>query len=382
MHCGVKKNSAPDLAMIFSDRPAAAAGVFTRNLVKAAPVLYSQKIIRKRILRAVVVNSGNANAVTGERGYRDAEAMARAAGEGLAVPAEQVAVASTGVIGMFLPIDRIQEGIRRLTGSLSSTGGDEAAQAIMTTDTFPKTVTVKASLSSGEIVIGGMAKGAGMICPDMATLLAFVTTDAAVEAPVLSRMLKRAANNTFNSITVDGDSSTNDTLLVMANGASGIPAITEGTNDYNIFYSALEHVCAELARMIARDGEGATKLVEIRVVDAKRKADAEKIAKTIANSLLVKTALFGNDPNWGRIMAAAGRAGVAIKPERMGIRLGNLILLKDGSPLNFDEQRAKRLLSEKEIIITVSLGAGGESAAVLTCDLSYDYVKINASYRT
>jgi glutamate N-acetyltransferase/amino-acid N-acetyltransferase len=382
MHCGIKKNGAPDLAMIFSEKPAHVAGVLTRNLFKSAAVQYTRRVLDGGILRAVVINSGNANAATGEQGRRDAEAMARTTAECLGVAPEQVAVASTGVIGVLMPIDRIEKGIRKLSGSLHSAGGDAAAQAIMTTDTFAKSVAIKAPLSSGEITIAGMTKGAGMIAPDMATMLAFVTTDAAIEASLLLKMLREIADATFNSVTVDGDNSTNDTLLAIANGASGTPSIVEGSEDFRIFQAALEHVCAELSRMIARDGEGATKLVEIHVRGAKQKADASKMGKTIANSLLVKTAIFGCDANWGRIMAAAGRSGVALVPEKMEIRLGDLSLFKDGSPIPFDEEQAKRILSQKDVRITVDLHVGVESATVLTCDLSYDYVKINASYRT
>ncbi|RJP17551.1 MAG: bifunctional glutamate N-acetyltransferase/amino-acid acetyltransferase ArgJ [Candidatus Abyssobacteria bacterium SURF_5] len=381
-HCGIKKNGNPDLALLFSERPAAIAGMFTRNIFKSAAVLYSQRIVRYGVARAVVVNSGNANAATGARGERDAEAMAEAAAESLGISSDQVAVASTGTIGVLLPIDRIKKGIGELSRRLDAAGGEISAQAIMTTDTFPKSIAVTVPLSTGKITIGGMAKGAGMICPDMATMLAFVTTDAAVELSLLSRALREAVETTFNSITVDGDGSTNDTILILANGASGTPAIDRVSDDYRLFCSALEHVCAELAKMLVRDGEGATKLVEVNVGGAERKMDAEKIAKTIANSLLVKTAIFGSDANWGRIMAAAGRAGVALDPGRIEIRLGDLLMFEKGSPVPFDEDRAKRLLSEKEIQLHVNLGMGGESATVYTCDLTYDYIKINASYRT
>ncbi len=381
-HCGIKKEGNLDLAIIFSERPTTSAGMFTRNLVKAAPVLYSQKIMSGSFARAVVINSGNANAVTGEQGGYDAETMARATAESLGLAPEQVAVASTGTIGRPLPMEKVVQGIKGLAPSLSRNGGDDAARAIMTTDTYPKTVAVKASLSNGEIVIGGMAKGVGMICPDLATLLVFITTDARIEAAFLSRALKSAVEDSFNSMTVDGDMSTNDTVIAMANGASDTPLIDKLSDDYCAFHSALHHVCAKLAELLIKDGEGATKLIRVNVVGATLKTDAQQIAKTIANSLLVKTAIFGNDANWGRIIAAVGRAGVKMNPDIVDIRLDDLMFLQAGRPLNFDEARAKELLSKKEMTFTVNLHLGGESATVLTCDLSYDYVKINASYRT
>ncbi|UCD59335.1 MAG: bifunctional glutamate N-acetyltransferase/amino-acid acetyltransferase ArgJ [Candidatus Hydrogenedentota bacterium] len=382
LHCGIKESGEPDLAIIFSERRAAVSGLFTKNLVKAAPVLYSQKVVEGGIARAVVANSGNANAVTGEQGKLDTEKMARTTAECLSVSPYEVAVASTGTIGRALPIDRIVEGIKGLVPALSREGGEAAAGAIMTTDTFPKTIAVKVPLSRGEIVVGGMAKGAGMICPDLATMLAFITTDASIEPAFLLRALEAVTETSFNSITVDGDGSTNDTVLVMANGASDASPIKELSEDYYIFRSALQHVCAGLAEMIVRDGEGASKLVRINVVGAVEKADAQKIAKTIANSLLVKTAIFGSDANWGRVVAATGRAGVEIDPELVDIQLGELTLLRAGYPQDFNEEQAKELLSRKEVSLTVDLHLGGESATVLTCDLSYDYVKINASYRT
>jgi glutamate N-acetyltransferase/amino-acid N-acetyltransferase len=338
--------------------------------------------VERGVARAVVVNSGNANAVTGEQGKLDTETMARTTADSLGLSPDVVAVASTGVIGQRLPIDKIVAGIKKLTSSVSRDGGQAAARAIMTTDTFPKTMAVKVPLSKGEIVIGGMAKGAGMICPDLATMLAFITTDAEIEPPLLSRALAAAVENSFNSITVDGDSSTNDTVLAMANGAAGASPIDASSDDYAAFCSALAHVCSGLAEMIVRDGEGATKLIRITVTGAAKGEDARRIAKTIANSLLVKTAMFGSDANWGRIICAAGRAGVGINPATIDISAGDLALLSAGQPQDFDEERAKELLSQKEVTLMIDLHSGSGSATVLTCDLSYDYVKINASYRT
>jgi glutamate N-acetyltransferase/amino-acid N-acetyltransferase len=382
LHCGIKKDGQPDLAIIFSERSAAVAGVFTRNLVKAAPVLYNQHVLKHGSARAIVVNSGNANAVTGKQGKVDAEAMARTAERCLGLAPLEAAVASTGVIGQTLPIDKIMKGIEKLAPMVSRDGGEQAARAIMTTDTFPKKVAIRVPLSRGEIVIGGMAKGAGMICPDLATMLVFITTDANVERECLHHTLRAAVEPSFNSITVDGDSSTNDTVLVLANGASNTAVIDDLSVDCPTFRAALHYVCMRLAEMIVRDGEGATKLARVTVTGAQNAAAARQIAKTIANSLLVKTAIFGNDANWGRIICAAGRAGVEFDPGKVDILLGDLIVLKEGSPWRFDETRAKELLSRNEVEITLILNAGGETATVLTCDLSYDYVKINASYRT
>jgi len=382
LHCGIKKAGDPDLAIIYSEKPATVAGVFTMNLVKAAPVLHSQKVVEGGVARAIVANSGCANAVTGEQGKLDAETMARTAATCFGVSPYEVAVASTGTIGQRLPIDRIAGAIKKLAPAVNRHGGEQAARAIMTTDTLPKSVAVRVPLSRGKIVIGGIAKGAGMICPDLATMLVFITTDASIETQLLSRALNAAVQPSFNSITVDGDSSTNDTVIVMANGASNAAPINDLSEDYFAFQFGLQHVCARLAEMLVRDGEGATKLVRIHVVGAVEKADAQKIAKTIANSLLVKTAIFGADANWGRVMAAAGRAGVEINPDIMDIHLSAVAMLKAGTPQNFDEALAKKLLTQKEVDITVDLHMGNDSATVLTCDLSYGYIKINASYRT
>ncbi len=382
LHCGIKKDGGLDLAIVHSERPAAIAGMFSKNLVTAAPVIYSKTVVENGLARSIVVNSGNANSVTGEQGMLDARTMAGKTAECLGVEPSEVAVASTGTIGVKLPIGTIVYGIGKLALSLSRDGGDDAARAIMTTDTFAKSVAVKVPLSGGEIVIGGMTKGAGMICPDMATMLAFVTTDAKVEPAFLSRALETAVETSFNSITVDGDCSTNDTVLLIANGAADSVAIDRLSEDYHAFRAGLRHVCGRLAEMIVRDGEGATSLVRIHVVGAIEWADARRIAKAIGNSLLVKTAIFGNDANWGRIIMAAGNAGVEIVPDVIDIRIGDIMMLEAGDPQDFDEARATELLSQKEVDITVDLHMGAESATVLACDLSYDYVKINASYRT
>jgi glutamate N-acetyltransferase/amino-acid N-acetyltransferase len=382
IHSGIKKDGGLDLTIICSDRPASIAGVFSKNQVKSATVPLSQKVVEGVFGRAIVANSGNANSVTGEQGEKDARVMAITTAKALSISAHEVAVASTGTIGVHMPMDSIVDGIERLAPTLSPDGGDNAAKAIMTTDTCAKKVAVKVPLSVGEITIGGMAKGSGMICPNMATMLAFITTDAKIEPAFLSRALDAANKSTFNSITVDGDCSTNDMVLLMANGAADAAPIDELSGDYTRFFEGLRHVCAQLAEMIVRDGEGATTLVRIHVDGAVNEVDAQQVAKKIANSLLVKTAIFGNDANWGRIIMAVGNAGVTINPDIIDIRFGDIVMLEAGCPRQFDEEQATAYLSQKEIDITVDLNMGTESATVLTCDLSYDYIEINASYRT
>jgi len=382
LHCGIKKDGAHDLAIVFSERPATVAATFSKNYVTAAPVHQSKRVVESGTARAIVANSGNANSVTGEQGERDAEAMAKTTAECLGIGPGEVAVASTGTIGVLLPMDTIEAGIKKLAPLISADGGNDAAKAIMTTDTFTKSVAVKVPLSRGEVIIGGMTKGSGMIAPNMATMLAFVTTDAKVESALLWHALTAAVELSFNSITVDGDCSTNDMLLIMANGAADAAPLDEFSDDYYAFQSALEYVCSKLAEMIVRDGEGATTFVRIHVLGAIEKEDARTIAKSIANSLLVKTAIFGNDANWGRIIMAAGNAGVEIKPDIIDIKIGDITMLEAGSPQPFDEDEATTLLSQKDVDIIVDLHMGSESATVMTCDLSYDYVRINAEYRT
>ncbi len=382
LHCGLKKDDALDLALVYSERPANVAAMFSKNRVTAAPVRQSKRVVENGSARAVVVNSGNANSVTGEQGERDADTMADVVAQCFDIAPIDVAVSSTGTIGVPMPMDKVVAGIKALAPALTPEGGDDAARAIMTTDTFAKSVALKVPLSRGEITIGGMTKGSGMICPNMATMLAFITTDAEVDPAFLWRALEAAVETSFNSITVDGDCSTNDIVLIMANGAAEATPINEFSADYQAFHVGLGQVCAKLAEMIVRDGEGATTLVRIHVLNALERADAQKIAKSIANSLLVKTAIFGNDANWGRIIMAAGNAGVELDSDLIDIKIGEIVMLEAGMPKPFDEQEATRLLSQKEVDITLDLHMGAESATVLTCDLSYDYIKINAEYRT
>ncbi len=377
---GIKPSGDPDVALLVSDAPATAAGVFTTNQVVAAPVLVSREHLRGGRARAIVVNAGNANACTGDQGIADARRMAAVAAGTLDLSPEEVLVASTGVIGQRLPMDRVEAGIRAAALELSDEAAP-AARAIMTTDTRPKEVAVEVRLNGSRVRIGGIAKGVGMIGPRMATLLAFLTTDAAVTPDILQATLNAAVERSFNCITVDGDMSTNDSVLLLANGRSGVP-LGPGTAALAGFEEALLHVCTRLAKELARDGEGATKLVEIEVSGARTPSEARVVAMTIGNSLLVKTALFGNDPNWGRILAAAGRSGIDIDPARVRLEVAGFRLMAEGNPLPFDREAASHALAAAEVRVCLHLGQGRASATVWTCDLSYDYVRINAEYTT
>jgi len=380
--CGIKKNRQPDLCLIASEVPAVAAGIFTTNKVQAAPVKISRAHLRDGMARAIIANSGNANACVGPRGERDAETACRAAAVYLGISPDEVLVASTGVIGVPLPVEKIQTALADGTKFLTKTGSAAAARAIMTTDTFMKETAVEFNIGGVPARIGGIAKGSGMIHPNMATMLGFLTTDVAISQPLLAKALAGAGEISFNRVTVDGDTSTNDSLLVLANGMAGNRGIEEVGPEYALFAEALETVCLELAKMLAKDGEGATKFVEIRIAGAATEADAVRVGKAIAGSSLVKTAIFGEDANWGRILAAAGYSGVALDPDQVDIYLGDLLVCRGGTGLAFDEARAKKILSRPELTITVELGMGVAAAVVWTCDLSYDYVKINGSYRS
>jgi glutamate N-acetyltransferase/amino-acid N-acetyltransferase len=380
--CGIKKNGQLDLALIVSEGPAVTAGIFTTNQVKAAPVVLTQERVTKGIARAIVVNSGNANACVGPDGMRTARRMTEAAAKFLQIEEALVLVASTGVIGVELPVTKIESALVQNPGFITESGGENAAGAIMTTDTFPKEIAVEFELDHDQIRIGGIAKGSGMIHPNMATMLSFLTTDIAISKAMLDQALVYAGDHSFNRITVDGDTSTNDCLLILANGAAGNKMITGAGPGYQLFRDALTLVCRELAKMIARDGEGATKFVEIKVTGARTEDEAARIGKSVATSNLVKTALFGEDANWGRILAAAGYSGVPIQPDLINIYLGDLLVCQGGAGLVFDEIKAKQILAKKEILITIELELGNDQASIWTCDLSYDYVKINGSYRT
>lgn len=378
----VRKKGRRDLALLYSESPAAAAGLFTQNQVKAAPVLVTQKHLTNGTAQAVIVNSGIANACTGEQGLADAKKMAELTGDALDLLAEDVVVASTGVIGEYLPMDKIEKGVKEAAALLSRDGGLSAAEAILTTDTTTKQFAVKLTLGGKEVAIGGMAKGSGMIHPNMATMLAFITTDARVEQNALDHTLRWAVDRSFNSITVDGDMSTNDMVVVLANGQAGNTLLTEGDQDFVVFREALLLVCTELAKMVARDGEGASKFLEVLVNGAISEQDARTIAREIAGSSLVKTAIHGEDANWGRVLSAAGAAGVSFDPALVDVYLGDLQVASEGKGISFDEKQADAILKEREVTITVDLHNGTASGIAWGCDLSYDYVRINAHYRT
>lgn len=383
LHCGIKKNGKPDLALIVSDSPSTyAAGLFTTNLAKAAPVLVSQRHLADSggLTRAIVTNSGCANACTGPQGAADAEEMAALTAAALGVEARQVLVASTGVIGVNLRMPAVRTGVPAAAAALSEGGGAAAARAIMTTDPFPKESSVEVTTDVGRFRVGGMAKGSGMIEPRMATMLGYLTTDAAVDPALLHRALADACRYTFNAITVDGEPSTNDCVFAMANGMSGV-VIDEGL--YPALFEGFRQVAHELALSIVRGGEGATKLVAITVTGAATDADAWMAARAIANSPLVKTAIHGADPNWGRLVAASGRSGAAFVLERARVRIGNLVLFEDGQPFDERASAASTYLAGATLDVEVNLGTGGtHSATVWTCDLTAEYVKINAEYRT
>jgi glutamate N-acetyltransferase/amino-acid N-acetyltransferase len=366
-----------DVALIVSERPCVAAAVFTTNQVIAAPCIVTRTHLERGPLRAIVANSGNANACTGEQGERDAIAMAEAAGAVVGCSPYEIAVASTGVIGQRLPVERIAAALPHI--ALTVDGWDDASRAIMTTDTRPKVTEREVHLTAGTVRIGGIAKGAGMIHPNMATLLAFITTDAAVEAGDLRRIVTHAADTTFNAISVDGDTSTNDTLLVLANGASGV---TPKGADLAAFEEGLHTVCADLARMIVADGEGATKVFEVRVRGAASAADARLAARTITNSNLVRTAIHGGDPNWGRVLAAAGRSGARVDDRRASVRIGDLFVYRTGAPVTVADADVRALFAAARVEIEVTLGLGDGQATAWGCDLSADYVRINAEYMT
>ena len=379
---GIKANGRPDVALIVSASPATAAAVFTTNKAQAAPVLVSREHLQRTggHARVVVVNAGCANACTGANGLRIAREMAAAAAAAVDVPAEQALVASTGVIGVDLDIAKVRAGIDAAKARLGRDQHAQAAQAIMTTDPFPKSCAVRVTTAAGTFAIGGMCKGSGMIEPLMATMLGFLTTDAAVPAPVLRRALAEAVHVTFNAITLDGECSTNDSVFLLANGASGVSV---GDDLYPVFVEALGRVCRELALGIVRGGEGATKMVAITVTGAATEPEARQAARVIANSPLVKTAIHGADPNWGRLIAAAGRSGVTFDVERASVRIGDIVLFDRGTPRDENARRAGEYLRGTDLTIAVDVGAdGAHQATIWTCDLSAEYVRINGEYRT
>ena len=386
VHCGIRKNrEKKDLALILSDRPAAAAAVYTRNLVKGAPIAVTASHLENGVARAVICNSGIANTCAAD-GVEKAEAMCRLTAEALGVAEEDVIVASTGVIGPSIDLAPIQAGMPALAAGLSKEGHTAAAEAIMTTDTMPKEFAVSFSLGGVPCAMGGIAKGSGMIAPNMATMLSFITTDAAVSAPLLKKALAEVAADTFNMMSVDGDTSTNDTLAILANGAAGNPPVEEAGADYAAFVQALRALCTALTKALAADGEGATKLLECRVTGGKTDADARTIAKAVINSALLKAAMFGADANWGRVLCAIGYSGAAVDVHGVDVAFssaaGSIPVCANGAGIPFDEDRAKEILSQKEIVIAVTLHGGEASATAWGCDLTYDYVRINGDYRS
>lgn len=385
---GIKKRK-KDMTVLASATPATVAGAFTTNVVKAAPVVWDQQIVEERLpVHALVVNSGNANACTGKQGEADVQAMAERVAKHLAVSSSQVLVCSTGVIGVPLPMDTVLSGIDTCVSQMDSSAesAQSAAEAILTTDTFTKTVAVEIEVGGKTVRIGGMAKGSGMIHPDMATMLSFITTDATIGADHLQRLLGKSVQDSYNMISVDGDTSTNDTVLVFANGAADAPAIEAGTAADAVFTEAFQFVHTELAKQIVLDGEGAGKFIEVAVSGATSKHDARLMARSIISSSLVKTAFFGADANWGRVLCAMGYAKAQFDPSSVSISYasdsGMIVLIKDGVPIAFNEELAKKILLEKIIHVAVQVGDGAGEATAWGCDLSYEYVRINGDYRS
>ena len=375
---GIKVNHGQrlDLGVLLATKNCVTAGVFTNNKIKAAPVLLSHERLKRSNARAVVVNSGCANACTGKQGMADAVEMTELVAKEIGAKKEDVLVASTGIIGTMLPMERIRAAIPKIR--FSAAGGHDLARAIMTTDRVPKEVAVKAD----GFTIGGILKGSGMIHPDMATLLCFLTTDAAVEPGLLRQALKEAVAISFNMLSIDGDGSTNDTVIIMANGVAEGEVIRMGSSKARLFQQALDNVCIYLAKAAARDGEGATKLIEVKVSGALTLKEAQIAAKTIVSSSLVKTAVYGADPNWGRIFAAAGRSGVVLEETKMELYIGNTLIVKDGAPMNFEKEVVVNHLKGKEIYIKLDLHLGRAEATAWGCDMTEEYVKINAEYTT
>ncbi|MDA1192820.1 MAG: bifunctional glutamate N-acetyltransferase/amino-acid acetyltransferase ArgJ [Candidatus Poribacteria bacterium] len=378
----IRYHDRPDIGVIFCSERASAAGVFTQNAFAAAPVLVCKEHLAKSHgrARALVVNAGNANACTGRKGWRDAHSMAAGIADRLKVPSREVLVASTGVIGEPLPMDRVHKGIIFATHVVQNGGNGGFAASIMTTDTFKKELAIECEINGEMVRIGGCSKGVGMIAPNMATMLAFVTTDAKIAPALLQQTLQRVTARTFNRISVDGDESTNDSLFVLASGLSA--NVESHTTSIRQFEDALEYVCGELAKMNARDGEGATRLIEVQVRGAKNEDDADRAARTIANSPLVKTAVYGADANWGRIFMALGYSGAQFDPLKVGLSIGGVEMVKDGVKTKYSEDEATKRLKEDPVILTVNLNAGNADAIFWTCDLTEGYIRENASYRS
>jgi glutamate N-acetyltransferase/amino-acid N-acetyltransferase len=380
--CGIKKDGKKDLAIVCSEDIAAAAGVFTTNLIKGHSLQVTMEHISNGYAIAIIINSGNANACVGEQGYRDAKEIAEIAANLLECYPEDILVGSTGVIGVPLNMDAVRIGIEKAVEGMDPNGGHDAEEAIKTTDLISKEIAVETEIQGEKVIIGGMAKGSGMIHPNMATMVGIITSDINISRSLLDKALKDVARRTFNRVSVDGETSVCDMVVIMANGLADNPGIVHEDDEYEKFKNALELVCASLARLIAKDGEGATKLIEVIAEGARSEQDAYKAVCAVSKSPLVKTAIFGEDANWGRIITAVGYSGAQFNPNSVDISLGNLMVCKDGIALKFDEGQAKKILEEKEVQIKINFNDGNFSDRMWTCDFSYDYVKINSSYRS
>ena len=379
---GIKKSGNLDVAVIYTKTQAVVAGTFTQNKVAAAPVYVSKEVVATGTAHAIVANAGCANACTGQQGLDDAHKMAQIAADELGVNADDVIVGSTGVIGVNLPMDKLEAGIKDAVANLSADGSGNAGRAIITTDTHSKSVTCEFELSGKTVRMGAIAKGSGMIRPNMATMLCYITTDIAIDQTLLQKAVSGCVEKSFNMISVDGDMSTNDMVIVLANGEANNAKITEENADYQIFFDKLMMLCTELAKQIAADGEGASKFLTINVNGAKSFADAKTVGMAIANSPLVKTAFFGEDPNWGRVICAVGYSGADMVPEKTVVKFGGITIFANGTGATYDEKALAHVMKEKDIVIDIELNMGQEDATVWSCDLSYEYVKINGEYHT
>lgn len=388
-HCGIKTiKDSLDLGVIFSAYPSTGAALFTTNQIYAAPVKLSKKVAQKGRIRAIVINSGNANACTGEQGYKDAEEMVRLVAGYLKISEDEILAASTGIIGRLLPMDKVRAGIQAATASMGNTPayGNAMARAIMTTDTRQKDIAVRLKIHNKDVTLGGITKGAGMIAPNLATMLCFITTDISMPASLLDECLRKSVESSFNRITIDGHTSTNDTIAIIANGASGVSLSSSKENTdgspLHIFQQGLDYVTSYLAKAIVKDGEGATKFIQINVVSARSKIDATRIARSIADSPLVKTAINGEDPNWGRIVSAAGYAGVELDESKTNLYINDILIFAKGMPTQYDLTTLSTSMKNTDIKIRLELGLGDYMDTVWTCDLSHEYVTINAEYHT
>ena len=379
---GIKKSGNLDVAVIYTKTQAVVAGTFTQNKVAAAPVYVSKEVVATGTAHAIVANAGCANACTGQQGLDDAHKMAQIAADELGVNADDVIVGSTGVIGVNLPMDKLEAGIKDAVANLSADGSGNAGRAIITTDTHSKSVTCEFELSGKTVRMGAIAKGSGMIRPNMATMLCYITTDIAIDQALLQKAVSGCVEKSFNMISVDGDMSTNDMVIVLANGEANNAKITEENADYQIFFDKLMMLCTELAKQIAADGEGASKFLTINVKGAKSFADAKTVGMAIANSPLVKTAFFGEDPNWGRVICAVGYSGADMVPEKTVVKFGGITIFANGTGATYDEKALAHVMKEKDIVIDIELNMGQEDATVWSCYLSYEYVKINGEYHT